>query len=199
MLDHSLVTQSRPARRPDHVLFFAAVPPPEIKDQLAQAWQTMGTGEPFRYNTLHLSIYSVAGADHLDPMLVQRARQAANGMRTAPFTLRLDRLATFQGSSGNLPLVMTMEGKSHKLNEIAADLHSACRKASLPGSRSTKPTPHVTLAYGHGFPEARLLTTPILWTIEEVMLIDSLQGQSRHVSLGRWPLSEGKQQPGFDF
>lgn len=162
MLDHSLVTQSKPAQRPGHVLFFAAVPPSEIRDQLAKAWQAMGTGEPFRADTLHLSIYAVAGVDHLHPMLVQRARQAANALRTAPFTLRLDRLMTFNGDPGNYPLVATTEGRNHKLNEIAADLHAACRRLSLPGSRSTKPTPHVTLAYGPGFSEPRMLTTPSL-------------------------------------
>lgn len=199
MPDHSLVTHSRPVRRPDHVLFFAAVPPPGIRDQLAKAWQAMGTGEPIRYDTLHLSIYAVAGVDHLHPMLVQRARQAADALRTVPFTLRLDRLMTFNRDPGNCPLVVTTEDKNHNVNEIAADLHAACRRLGLPGSRSKKPTPHVTLAYGPGFAEARMLAAPILWTIEDVMLIDSLQGQSRHVSLGRWPLSAGKQQPGFDF
>lgn len=199
MLDHSPVTQSRPAHRRAHTLFFAAVPPPEIRDQLAQAWQTLGTGEPFRYDTLHLTIYPVAGVDHLDPMLVQRACQAANVLRTAPFILRLDRLATFNGDPGNYPLVATTEGKSHKINEIAADLHVACRRSGLPGSSSTKPRPHVTLAYGPGFPEERMLATPIFWAIDEITLIDSLYGQGRHVTLGQWSLPTDRHQQGFDF
>lgn len=66
-------------------------------------------------------------------------------------------------------------------------------------SRFAKVTPHVTLAYGPGFSEPRLLDKPILWMIDEITLIDSLQGQNRHVALGQWSLPQDRQQPSFDF
>lgn len=186
-------------RRPDHVLFFAAVPPPEINARMAKAWQAFGTGEPFKHDTLHLSIYAVAGADELDPTLIKRAQQAANVLRTAPFTLAFDRLETFSGDPGKYPLVVRTEKTSRKLNDVAAELHAACRSTGLTASRSAANTPHVTLARGPGFPETRPLDEPILWTVTEITLIDSLQGQGRHVHLGTWPLPEDRQQPGFDF
>lgn len=185
--------------RPAHVLFFAAIPPLEIKAQMAKAWQTFGTDEPFRHDMLHLSIYAVAGTDDLDPILIKRARQAAISLRTAPFTLCFDRLTTFSGDPGDYPLVVQTEKASHKLNDVAAELHAACRATGLTASRSAKITPHVTLAYGPGFSETRHLAKPILWAIDEITLIDSLQGQSRHVSLGRWPLPKDREQRGFDF
>lgn len=199
MPDHHTLTKPSTIGRPAHVLFFAAVPPPEIKAQMAKAWQAFGTGETFRHDTLHLSIYAVAGVDDLDPILVKRARQAANALRTAPFTLCFDRLMTFSGRPGNRPLVMATDNACDKPNEIATDLHAACRAMSITASRSAKVTPHVTLAYGPGFSDIRSLTKPILWTINEITLIDSLQGQSRHVPLGQWPLPQDRQQPGFDF
>ena len=51
--------------------------------------------------------------------------------------------------------------------------------------------PHVTLLYddGHVPPQTSL---PIGWTVDELVLIHSLVGQSRHIVLGRWPL-QGRQ------
>jgi len=199
MPHHRAPTKPSLTDRPAHVLFFAAIPPPEIKAQMASAWHAFGTDDTFRHDTLHLSIYAVAGMDDLDPILVQRAQQMPNSLRTVPFTLCFDRLMRFSSRTDNAPLVMATDKASNKLNEIAADLHAACRAMSLTGSRSTKVSPHVTLAYGHGLSEARYLAKPIHWTIEEVTLIDSLQGQGRHVPLGRWSLPKDRHQPGFDF
>ncbi|WP_333814395.1 2'-5' RNA ligase family protein [Tabrizicola sp.] len=185
--------------RSTHAVFFAAVPPPEINARMAEAWRDLGTGETFRRDTLHLSIYAVGDMDDLDPILVKRAGQAVTSLRTAPFTLCLDRLMSYDGRPGNAPLVMATDKASGDLSEIAADLHAACRSMSIAGSRSVKVTPHVTLAYGTGFADIRYLAEPILWRIEEIVLIDSLRGQNRHVHLGRWPLPQDRRQAGFDF
>ncbi|MCB1369364.1 MAG: 2'-5' RNA ligase family protein [Rhodobacteraceae bacterium] len=166
---------------------------------MAKAWQAFGTGETFRHETLHLSIYAVAGADDLDPVLVKRARQAACVLRTAPFTLCFDWLMAFNGRPANYPLVLATDRTSDRLNEVAAELHTACRAMGITGRRSAKVTPHVTLAYGPGFSKPRKLDEPILWKVDEVVLIDSLQGRGRHVPLGLWPLPQDRQQPGFDF
>ena len=199
MPDQPTLTKQKGAHRPTHVLFFAAVPPAELKARMATAWQSFGTGEPFRNDTLHLSICAVAEVDDIDPVLVQRAGQAARALRTAPFTLCLDRLMTFPVGAASHQLVNATERTSNDLNEIAAELQTACRAMGIAASRPTKIMPHVTLAYGRGFPEVRPLDTSILWTIEEVTLIDSLWGQGRHVPLGHWPLPLDRHQRGFDF
>ncbi len=198
---HNDLTATKPnaIERPRHVLFFAAIPPPEIKAQMARAWQSFGTGEDFRQDTLHLSIYGVASMDDRDPIVVQRAQTAAAVVRTAPFTLCFDRIMTFNGGPDDFPLVIATDNTSKNTNEIAADLHVACRAMALTASRSPQVNPHVTLAYGPGFPGERLLTKPILWTITEIMLIDSLYGKGRHISLGQWSLPKDRQQPSFDF
>lgn len=186
-------------RRPGHVLFFAAVPPAEIREQIVQAWQSYGTNAPFRRNTLHLSIHAVAGMDDLDQVIIKRAGDAAASVRTAPFTLRFDRVKTFPNSSIDKPLVLATDRASGELNAVAAELHTACRARGLGASRLTKPTPHVTLAYGPGFPEIRPIEKPILWTIDEITLIDSVQGEGRHVVLGKWRLPNDREQQSFDF
>lgn len=199
MPDHTGTKQPARTARKTRTLFFAAIPPPEINSQMASAWQSFGTGAPFRQSVLHLSLYGIAELDDLDPMLVQRARQAAPHVRTAPFTLCFDRLMTFNGTPGNLPMVIATDNASSKPKEIAAELHVALRALGITASQSPKVNPHVTLAYGSGLPKTRHLPKPILWTISEITLIDSLYGQGRHVSLGQWPLPHDRQQLGFEF
>lgn len=196
--DHALTKPGKP-NRAAHVLFFAAVPPPDVKAQIEQAWQTHGTVDRFRQQTLHLSIHAVADVDEVDPVLIQRAQRAASYLRTAPFTLTFDRLRTFFRRSVHHPIALATDGGSHQPSEIAADLHSACRALGITASRSAKVTPHVTLAYGPGFTETRYLAQPIRWTVDELTLIDSIQGQGRHVPLGHWPLPTDRQQQGFNF
>lgn len=199
MPDHAATKQPEQIARKAHALFFAAIPPPEIHGQMASAWQSLGTDARFRHDTLHLSLYGIAEMDVLDPTLVQRASQAATRVRTAPFTLCFDRLMTFNGGPEKPPLVVATDGTSNKLKEIAAELHAACRAMGVASSRFPKVNPHVTLAYGPGFPDTRHLNKPIVWNISEIALIDSLYGQSRHLSLGQWPLPHDRQQPSFDF
>jgi RNA 2',3'-cyclic 3'-phosphodiesterase len=199
MPDHLTRPRPQPPRRPAHVLFFACVPPAAIRDEIAEAWQSSGTARPFRHDKLHMSILPVAGLDILSPTLIEQARRAASGLRSAPFELCFDRLATFGGGLGNCALVLTTDGQDKPANALALDLHDALRAAGLvpPGRR--KIVPHLTLAYGPGFSEIRPLAKPIRWAVRDITLIDSLQGQGRHVWLGTWPLVEGRQQPSFDF
>lgn len=195
---HRAPTRPGMKRHPDHVLFFAAIPPPGIADAMAEVWNTYGTGARLRRSTLHLSIYQIASADELDPVLVRRARQMPQALRTAPFTLRFDCLKPLSGGAGN-PALAIMADSNAKLDAIASDLHAAARRLSLPGDRGGRITPHVTLAYGPSFGDTRPIGTPILWTIEEIALIDSHFGKSHHASLGQWPLPKDREQQGFDF
>ena len=199
MSDHTTTRQREQAARKAHILFFAAIPPAEIHAQMASAWQSFGTGAPFRHDTLHLSLYGIAEMDVVDPMLVQRASQAATRVRTAPFTLSFDRLTTFKGDPQRSPLVVATDSENNKSKEVAAELHTALRALGITASQSQKVNPHVTLAYGPGFSGERLLTKTIAWTISEITLIDSIQGQGRHVSLGKWQLPKDRQQSSFDF
>ncbi|MDZ4310852.1 MAG: 2'-5' RNA ligase family protein [Cypionkella sp.] len=199
MADHQTSTKSDPVGRAVHVLFFASVPPDEIKNQIAEVWRSAGTGERFRHDTLHMSIQAVAGIDELDPTVVERARLVPPALRTAPFELYFDRLMTFNGKPRNRALVLGTDGRNNQANNMAIELHHALRAVGLAPPSRQKVVPHLTLAYGLGFSETRYLAEPIRWTVRDITLIDSLQGQSRHMALGNWPLKEGRQHPSFDF
>lgn len=182
-----------PRDRPAHVLFIAAVPPPEVAEAFARAWAAAGTGERFRRATLHMSLLAIAGLDRADPHLAALVGGAARRLRARAFALSFDRLVTFGHGPGRRPIVAATGGRSAAADALAAELHIAIRRADLRLPRFRRLTPHVTLAYGAGFPGYRPLTHPIRWEVAEITLIDSLQGQGRHLPLHRWRLAPGRE------
>jgi 2'-5' RNA ligase len=50
-------------------------------------------------------------------------------------------------------------------------------------------SPHVTLFYNCS-PQPPIYVDPISWTAEELVLVHSIHGASRHETLARWPLRE---------
>jgi RNA 2',3'-cyclic 3'-phosphodiesterase len=178
-----------------HVLFFAAVPPQAIREKFAEAWLSGGSGEDLRRNTLHMTVQCLAETKSLDAGLVERARLAASALRVAPFELCFDRLMTFGGGTGNRALVLGTDGRNDRANDLAAALHESLHEAGFMLRKRKTILPHVTLAYGVGFAETRHLAEPVRWTIRDITLIDSLQGQGRHIPLGNWPLPESCRDP----
>ncbi len=199
MPDNYPATKPARSRRSAHVLFFAAIPPDAIKDRTAEEWRSIGTGERFRHDTLHMTIQSIAGLDKQDQTFVERARRAVDALRTAPFELCFDRLMTFGRNHDDNALVLATDGLCNHANDLAIELHHALKTAGLAPPTFKKVVPHLTLAYGHGFSETRHLANPIRWTIRHLTLIDSLQGYGRHMQLGTWPLPQDRQQPSLKF
>jgi RNA 2',3'-cyclic 3'-phosphodiesterase len=55
-------------------------------------------------------------------------------------------------------------------------------------------TPHMTLLYDSaGVAEHAI--EPVSWRATEFRLVHSLLGQTKHISLGSWPLSEAQAPP----
>ena len=171
-----------------HSLYFAAIPPTEIKDRIAAIWHNDGTGEELRWDVLHLSLQNICPPGALDRSKVAMAKTAADHLQHAEFTLIFDRLMTFGGRVGNRALVLATDNSNHAANDLAIELRSLLAEVGAKCPTKAKVTPHVTLAYGPGFFGTRYLTDPIRWTIRDITLIDSLIGQGRHVHLGTWRL-----------
>ncbi len=186
MVDH----QSREvaADRFIHNLYFAAIPPVEIKNRIAAVWQKDGTGEKLRWDVLHLSLQNICPPGVLDRSKVAMAQTAASRLRHAEFTLTFDRLMTFGGRAGNRALVLGTDNSNPAANDLAIELRRLLAEVGVKCPTKAKVTPHVTLSYGPGFAGTRFLADPIRWTIQDITLIDSLIGQGRHVHLGTWRL-----------
>ncbi len=54
--------------------------------------------------------------------------------------------------------------------------------------KAALPVPHVTLGYGHREPPGARGIDAIDWLVDELTLVRSLHGRTRHVVLGQWRL-----------
>jgi|GEM_PF-2519147 len=168
----------------NHAIFFAAVPPEEIKDEIAAAWQIAGTSDRFRRRTLHMSILDVMNTKTVDESLLFSLQNNIANLSLNQFTVVFDRIMAFGGGA----IVLGTADASTEANTLAADLQRQLVRNGIKPKGSVKVTPHVTMAYGARFPETRMLRAPVHWTVTDLVLIDSLFGQGRHVPLARWPL-----------
>ncbi len=64
-------------------------------------------------------------------------------------------------------------------------------RAGVPLKRPSKLRPHVTLHYNSPGEPLKEFINPIRWRVEEILLIESVTGQTRHNTYGRWPLLKG--------
>jgi 2'-5' RNA ligase len=99
-----------------------------------------------------------------------------------PFEVSFDRTATFRSGSGNRALVLLGDETSDRLKSLGHTLRAAMADKGM-GRRSPEDfTPHVTLLYGERAVD-EYPVAPIRWTVNEFVLIHSLQGHRR---LARW-------------
>ena len=101
----------------------------------------------------------------------------------APFTVRLDRLVRGQRSVLLLPTVRQPE-----LRALYRSIAEGMAAARAPLRGGTGFSPHMTLFYQGGSPIDRRVE-PFEWLTEELLLVRSLVGLTRHEVLRRWPLA----------
>ncbi len=180
----------QPATR--HSVFFGLSLPAVKAEQIMQLTQAVVErrcliATPRPADLLHVSLVGVG--DFTGPLpvsIIEAAKAGVSTLRIAPFEVTFSSVASYGGNA----IVLQACAGDGVLVEFREALRLALWKAGvrLPekGARSGF-SPHVTMAYGDrvsGFP-----VDPISWTVDEFVLIDSWVGQSKHVTLGRWPLS----------
>ncbi|CAM5466089.1 hypothetical protein [Rhodanobacter lindaniclasticus] len=117
--------------------------------------------------------------------VVDAATRAAARMRAAPFEVMFDRVASFDGRRDKLPFVLrSMAATQPCVPFVPTSAHGFVEEA-IRLLEATGFEPHVTLAY-----DARKVAigpvAPVVWRVEEFVLIHSLLGQTRRLRLGRW-------------
>jgi RNA 2',3'-cyclic 3'-phosphodiesterase len=174
-----------------HNVFFAFRPPVAASAQITRLMQ--GIVDRLRLGAtlqtperLHVSLIGVG--DFTGPLpvsVIEAAKAAVGALRIAPFDVTFTSVAHFGGDA----IVLQARAGDKALMTLREALRLALWKAGvrLPAKARNGFAPHVTMAYGERVPEFPV--DPVSWTVDALVLIDSWIGQSKHVTLGRWPLS----------
>ena len=167
-------------------LFLAAVPDAETAARIYRLAEALKRAHKFdgriiESARLHLSLFSLGG---LPEHIVRMACEAAAEIRVQPFEVSFDRSASFRGSPGNRPFVLIGDDGMERLRWFRKTLGIAMARNGLKRLTKKDFTPHITLLYAERSVEEHPIE-PIGWTVDEFVLIHSMQG---HAHLARWPL-----------
>ncbi len=168
-------------------LFFALLPDASARARIGALTHGLRekyalTGKPLA-ERLHVSLHGLGEFPSFPNEVAARAIDAAAAVTMAPFGIAFDRVMSFSGKPGQLPLVLRGEDVAG-VTALQQALGAALAKAGLRGGQSA---PHLTLLY-----DARCIDEqpiePIEWTVRQFVLVHSLLGKGVYKSLGRWPL-----------
>ena len=166
-----------------HNLFFAVRPPEDICTRIADATASLPVGgKPLRRDRLHISTLNLVQRDIVPPGLGEEAAEVAASIRCAPFTVMFDRLV-----AGTKSMLLVPSEPLDQLRMFRERLGFTLMRSGLPFRLEGQFSPHVTLLYGNELTFETEID-PIIWTVEEFVLIDSFVGKTKHVEVGRWPL-----------
>lgn len=173
-------------------LFLAVFPDGEAAAQIsalaaAQCARHGLRGKPLAPERFHVTLFHLGDWAGLRQDVVDAATRAAARMRAAPFEVMFDRVASFDGRRDKLPFVLRSDGGNAALRAFRADLGARLGEEGVRLSEATGFEPHVTLAYDARKVVAEAVA-PVVWRVDEFVLIHSLLGQTRHLRLGRWAL-----------
>lgn len=172
---------------PTDRLFLAVFPNPQDATQLATiannylASHNLAAGavEP---NRLHVTLFHLGDYTSLPPALVDNATAALSRLAAQPLTIRFDQIGSFGNRQAKSPLVLAASDGNEQLHALHKQLATHLRAFSLGQWTHGSYVPHMTVAYGKAtMPFEKI--EPISWTAGEALLIHSLLGKTRHISM----------------
>ena len=167
-----------------HNLYFAVQPAADERQRIADLVASLRIGGvPVRLDRLHITTLSLVHDDVLPEGFAQEAAEIAASIRMPAFRVIFDRLV-----GGNRSALLLPSEQLEGLRMFRERLGFALMRAGIPFRQSGKFTPHMTLLYG-GQPMPEQEIEPISWLVEDFVLINTVIGETKHVEVGRWPLS----------
>ena len=199
MSEHSDLFGEIPSEKPTDRLFFALFPSDEAIPQIVKTSQQLRdehglTGKSLSNDRLHVTLHHVGDyAGGLPNGLVEAAQEVASTIAMPAFDVTFDRVMSFAGSPRNKPFVLRgnerNDGGLSALMAFQKTFYLAMCRAGLQGPRANaKFAPHVTLMYDDQTVKEQAVE-PISWSAHDFVLVHSLIGQTKHIHLGRWPLT----------
>ena len=136
---------------------------------------------------LHVTLHWLQDHRSLPQELLDRAMAAGGGLHMAPFGVVFDHIKSLGDVSHGGPLVLAGAAGLASLRKLQRALASEMADAGIGSYVRSNFKPHVTLMYDDKYVAPHPIA-PIGWIVDELVLVHSLMGRSRHVVLGRWPL-----------
>lgn len=172
-------------------LFFAIFPDADAAAQIAALAQRIHdarglAGKPFAPDRFHVSLSHLGDYDEIPTRVLADAFVAGASTAIAPFEVTFNRIGSFQRGNRTRPLVLRSSDDA-ALHALHRGLGAEMRKSGLGGWIRPAFTPHVTLLYDHQQLD-EVPIRPIRWTVRELVLVESLLGQTKHQYLARWTL-----------
>jgi RNA 2',3'-cyclic 3'-phosphodiesterase len=145
-------------------------------------------GRPLAQSHLHVSLHGVGEYPGIPSGVVADACAAAATVSVEAFSISFDHAGSLATKRGLLPLVLRAEAPPAALFGLRLRLGDALARKGLPCGRARSFTPHMTLLYDLRHIETCAIE-PVTWIVRELVLVHSRHGETRHIWLGRWPLS----------
>lgn len=164
------------ARNP---LYIMAKPPLEVRAQIT----ALPRNDPGRSaDLLHVTLLSLFDLYKKPPEWLPAVITALDSFRAPPFPLLFDRIENRKA------VTLRTRDPLTQARAVQAALVRHLVEQRAPIMDGTAPQPHVTINYRGD----RLRTekiAPIAWTVDEILLVESIVGKTTHVVHGRWLLN----------
>ena len=162
--------------------FFAIRPPLAIARRVVGAmssrdWMMLAA------ERLHLTMFILDDRGEVDPSLVATLVAIGDALRVQPVAIELDRLGASQRSVALRPAT-----SNAGIRALHAELARLARGEGVAERQGYRFGAHMTVGYRDGAPSNRP-AAPVGWIADEVVLIHSHVGRTRHEEVGRWSLA----------
>ena len=171
--------------RPRNPLYVMAKPPPDVAAQIA----ALPRNDPGRGpELLHVTLMKLFDLHHAPPDWLPQVIAALDGFAGAAFPLSFDRIESHKA------VTLRTRDPLPEARALQAALVRHLLEKRAPMMLGTTPEPHVTINY-RGDRLGSQKMPPVAWTVEEIILMESVVGKTTHVEHGRWRLTASAQAP----
>src|SRR5271155_2086513 len=188
LMPEQLSLFEEPARALDpDPLFFALLPDEDAARSIEQLVEDFRRAHGLTgvLRPLHVTLCDLTVRTNMQKTIDVAAKAAAS-VAAAPFRIAFNRATRFGSGKAERPFVLVGDDGVTGAARFRQTLSLELRKADL-GKWPANFTPHLTLLYDKALPDVQDIA-PIEWTAREFVLLRSVIGQTRHETLGRWPL-----------
>lgn len=192
MQDQAMLEGFDAPSAPTDRLFLALLPDLSAVKRVATLTQQLRDehglkAKPISPERLHVTLHHVGDYLGIPTSTMSALRDAVGAWSSPSFVLTFDRVSSFSGKPGKLPLVLLGGEGVAELTAFQSQLDQILARAGVSKTSKSSYTPHLTLLYGDRRVDERPIE-PITWPVQDFVLVHSLIGQGQYTILGRWPL-----------